>query len=291
MMQIEENESKPVIPFDEGLAMLIKEQEGNQRPTQENPKVLPLSVIRMAHSVFQPRQFEEGTMSSSEEHIRTLTTAIGNEPSHTLDPITVWWSGTCWRVIDGHHRTLAYSRAVKIHPKQKNVLIPVNIFKGNLWEAIAEATRLNSKDKLPMNRSDKYNRAWKMTVIDQYPKHKLASICKIGTTTIARMRNIYTEIKAKRQNRHFEYAVGLTWEEAQHFGKEDRVIDDSWESKLANEWSKRFGKTFGYKLAEHPKIAAMALELYSEKLVAGLVEEWGNYDDEEVTLEPNDPVF
>ena len=291
MISIEENEYKPTIPFDEGLAMLIKEQEGNKQPTKENPNFLPLSVIRMAHSVFQPRQFEEGTMSASEEHIRTLTTAIFNEPSHTLDPITVWWSGTCWRVIDGHHRTLAYSRAEKINSKQKSILIPVNIFKGNLWEAIAEATRQNSKDKLPMNKSDKYNRAWKMTVIDQYSKNQLAAICKISTTTIARMRSIYAEIKSKYEYGHYDYALGLTWEKAQQFGKEDRIIDDSWELKLANDWSKRIGKTFGYTLVKQPRIAAMALELYSEKLVAGLVEEWKNYDDEEITLDANDPIF
>jgi hypothetical protein len=267
-----EVEDKSSITFEEGLGLLLEEQKVNSKPTHENPKALPLNKIRMAHSVFQPRQFENGTMGNSEDHIRNLMDAIRNEPSNTLDPITVWWSGEEWRVIDGHHRTLAYSRVVKANPKLKGLMIPVIVYKGTLWEALAEATRLNSKDKLPMNKSDKYNRAWKLTVLEQYSKNSLAMICKVSTTTISRMRNVYSEMQKKTPQQCKKYSLGLTWEEAQKYGQEDRVIDDEWERKMALEWSKRLGRAFGTKAATQPNIFAKAIGLYSENLENNLME-------------------
>ncbi len=91
--------------FNQGLDELVREVEMNNLPPENNPEALHLESIRMAHSVFQPRQFEEGTMSASGSHIQNLVEAIFNEPSHTLDPITVWWSGNTWRVIDGAHNS------------------------------------------------------------------------------------------------------------------------------------------------------------------------------------------
>ena len=96
--------------FEEGLLKLIKETQANKRPPQDDPKRIHLEKIRMAHSVFQPRQFLEGSVGHSEEHIQKLVEAIFNEPSHTLDTITVWWSGEKWRVIDGAHRLITYRR-------------------------------------------------------------------------------------------------------------------------------------------------------------------------------------
>jgi hypothetical protein len=102
------------------------------------------------------------------------------------------------------------------------------------------------------------------------------------------MRNILSDIKAKQPNRYYETALMLTWEKALNFGKEDRNIDDSWEQKLATEWAKRLGKAFGSKLAMQPKVAAMALELYSEKLVTDLNEYWEGYDPEQHEADDND---
>jgi hypothetical protein len=271
--------------------MLKEEQKVNAKPQYENPKALPLSKIKMAHSVFQPRQFEEGTMNNSEDHICNLVQAINNEPTHTLDAITVWWSGSCWRVIDGHHRTLAYSRAEKHYPKLKGLMIPVVTFKGDLFQALAEATKVNAKDKLAMSTSDKYNRAWKLTVLEQYTKSYLASTCKVGTTTISRMRNVLKDIQENIPKNFYAYALSMTWEEAMGYGKEDRVIDDAWERKLALNWSKRLGKAFGSKAVDLPTIFAMAIDLYSARLTSNLMEHYGVYSDDselEPQVEPHD---
>jgi len=273
-----EIEEQKTISFEDGLAMLEEEQQLNLDPPKVEPKTLPLSKIKLAHSIFQPRQFNNGSLAYSEDHIRYLESAIWDEASHTLDPIHVWWSGTCYRLIDGHHRMQAYIRVNKTG-RLHEPMVPVLVFKGDLTQALAESIRLNSKDKLPMDKSDKYNRAWKLTVINKHSKSSIASICKVGTSTISRMRNIYNDMKDKNPDEHFGNAINQSWEDAQKFGKKDREFDDGWERKLALDWAKRIGKTFGTKPTAQPMIFAMALEEYSENLVSNLTDRWSVSDD------------
>jgi hypothetical protein len=260
--------------------MLEVEQKLNLKSPQDNPKVIPLKHIRTAHSVFQPRQFEDGLMASSEEHVRGLLEAIHNEANHALDPITVWWSGKSWYVIDGHHRLLAYLR-YEAQEKHSPVRVPVVIFRGSVYEAIAESVRLNSKDKLPMSKSDKSNRAWKLVVLEKTSKQTIARICGIGTSTVGRMRNVLAQYKIDYPTNHQSIALNMTWEEAYKNNLGERVIDDSWIRKQAQEWSKRLGRAFGMKASTQPAIFAMAIEIYSGKLKEGLLEEW-RYDLEDL---------
>lgn len=274
---------KQTVSFDQGLAMLKVEQELNLKSPQENPKVIPLKHIRTAHSVFQPRQFEDGLMASSEEHVRGLLEAIHNESNHLLDPVTVWWSGKSWYVIDGHHRLLAYSR-YEAQGKHSPVRVPVVIFRGSVYEAIAESIRLNSKDKLPMSKSDKSNRAWKLVVLEKTSKQTIARICGIGTSTVGRMRNVLTQYKINYPTNHQTIALSRSWEEAYKSNLGERVIDDTWIRRQAQEWAKRLGRAFGKKASAQPNIFAMAIEIYSEKLKGELLEEW-RYDLEDLLAE------
>ncbi len=95
------------VSFEVGYKQL-QEELANGTPTTNKPTILKLKSIRMAHSVFQPRGFDD--TASSEEHVRALLNAAIHESGNTLDPIVIWWSGKCWRVVDGHHRVLAYAR-------------------------------------------------------------------------------------------------------------------------------------------------------------------------------------
>lgn len=267
---------KQTVSFEQGLSMLKVEQELNPKSPQENPKVILLKHIRTAHSVFQPRQFEDGLMASSEEHVRGLLEAIHNESNHLLDPITVWWSGKSWYVIDGHHRLLAYSR-YEAQGKHSPVRVPVVIFRGSVYEAIAESIRLNSRDKLPMSKSDKSNRAWKLVVLEKTSKQIISRICGIGTSTVGRMRNVLTQYKTDYPTNHQTIALSKSWEEAYRSNLGERVIDDTWIRRQAQEWAKRLGRAFGKKASAQPNIFAMAIEIYSEKLKEELLEEW-RYD-------------
>lgn len=259
--------------LEEGIDLIEKElKEGKEVPTTD-PKELALKQIRMAQSVFQPRDFSEAGVSHSEDHIRVLMESLSGNIQAMLDPILVWWSGKYWRVIDGHHRLLAYDRLNKQKP---NTLgnIPVRVFKGSLEEAMLEAAKQNSKDKLPMSKAEKLNRAWKFTYKGIGSKRLIAEACKIHAQTVANMRKKLEEIKAWTPLHWEAWCQNSNWEQAKKFGQAEREISEDWKEKLAKKWTDRLGVAFGTKFAQQPEIAAMALEMYSEKLVSGLCDEW-----------------
>lgn len=259
--------------IDEGIRLLEKEmREGKPAPTVDI-RGIPLEQIKVADSVFQPRDFSNGGMAYSEDHVRNLMAALSANPEGMLDPIIVWWSGKCWRVIDGHHRLMAYQRKAKQNPKSFG-LIPVRIFRGSVFEATLEAARQNSKDKLPMSQAEKMNRAWKFTVLNAGSRKTIAEACQIGTASVSNMRKQLEAIKEWSPKYWETYSLRLNWDEAKKFGQPEREINDLWKEKLVQDWVNRLGRAFGTRLATQPEIAALALERYSERLVEGLCEEW-----------------
>ena len=95
-----------------------------------------------------------------------LAMAVRTSPNHLLDPVLIWWSGKRWRVIDGHHRMMAYQQTTTDTKRPVKIdAVPVEVFEGTLHEAIHEATRRNSKDKFAMSKTDKLERAWKFTAM------------------------------------------------------------------------------------------------------------------------------
>jgi hypothetical protein len=277
---------KKIVSFSGGLHLLESELKENLNAPIDNPKELPLEEIKTAHSVFQPRQLEEGYEGGcNEDHIRNLVEAILNEPLGILDPIDIWWSGKFWRVLNGHHRLLAYARVKKMG-KLKAPMIPVKLFKGSLSEAIAESIRLNSKDTLMMSKIDKLNRAWVLTCLEKYSKNEISRICKVGTSTVSRMRERLRAIIEIEIFKDFgmgkTFALGMSWEEAQDYLK-PRIErgGEEWKEKIALDWSRRLARTFGTKLATQPEITARALELYSEKLTKDLTNWWSEIEQEE----------
>lgn len=257
------------VSFEEGYRYLEAELAGDTPAPQEHPIELKLSQIRLAHSVFQPRGFED--TASSEEHVRILMDAALSESENQLDPVTVWWAGSCWRVIDGHHRFKAYQRLKR--EKRVTPMIPVVVFEGTLMEAVIESTKLNSKDKLPMSRDDKVNRAWRMVIIGgDFSKKIISDACKVGTATVSRMRKQLNVIREAEPDDWSEVVSEMTWKEAQRYGQAERVIDDEWQERLAREWSRRLGKTFGKKPTSQPEIMWRALELYSPQMVGAIQE-------------------
>lgn len=265
------------VKFEDGLHLIEQEVKENNKPPIENPQELPLDEIKLAHSVFQPRKMGEGHETGcNEDHLRALVEAIHIEPKHTLDPITVWWSGKYWRVIDGNHSYLAYQRVESLG-KLKIKTVPVKVFNGNLREAIAESIRLNSKDKLALTKEEKMNRAWIMVCLENYSKSEIARNCRVATTTVARMRLKLGEIRDHFKNsEHWKsLAMGLAWDEAKKIPqKEIPQRDNSWLENTANDWAERIARNFGNKFATLPDVTARALELYSEKLVKELCEKW-----------------
>jgi hypothetical protein len=260
--------------FAESLTEL--RQDGGKRPQPGEPKELPMEDIKFASGVFQPRSFD-GNRADSEEHIRTLMTAIRETAGHLLEPITVWWSGTRWVVIDGHHRMNAYSRLARDEEKPVKVpKLPVVIFTGTLQQAIREATNRNSKDKLNMSKDEKLERAWKMTVMEHpepatLSKAEIASATGVSIPTISNMRK---ELKRIITENPEVTPVEMTWDGVKRGTRKVVDYDERWMEKQAHDFAKRLAKTFGTKLAKNPAISARAIELYSEKLPMRMLEFW-----------------
>jgi hypothetical protein len=264
--------------FEEGFRLVEEELEGGTPPPEDELTELPSDRIKMRHSVFQPREFD--STAESESHVQALMEAVKAEPQNRLDPITVWWGGKHWIVLDGHHRLLAYGRVKDKGFRQyqpngrqsESWRIPVRRFKGTLQQALLKATAENSKDKLSMTHDDKMNRAWKLTILfGELSKRAVANTCKIGSRTVARMRSKLMEIREDKPEDWYTECLFMPWRDAQRYGQsQDKDYGGSWQETMAMDWQRRLGKTFGKKLAEHPEITGRAIQLYSERLAEEL---------------------
>ncbi|MGQ4274702.1 hypothetical protein [Terrihabitans sp. B22-R8] len=230
-------------------------------PPVPTPDRLGLSEFTSLVAVFQPRQLN-GNHAKDEDHLKTLEGAIGDpkKPNY-LDPIRVWWGGDRYYVVDGHHRRVAYQRA----GVQRG--IPVNRFEGTLEDAMAYTAEANSKDRLPMTKADKLNRAWFLNVLTSKSKAEIRRACSVSTGTINNMRNVRKRLLD--QGSSFEELAGMTWRDAQDqlYGREPKQFDpDDAVRKQANEWRDRISRTFGNKPAAFSEAFALALLLSNSSL-------------------------
>lgn len=275
------------ITFAKGYDMLKREGAENPKPRPHvdrtvSPVMLPRGSIGVANSVFQPR-LGHGAMAESRAHVAVLAEAIRRSPSHLLDPILVWWSGTKWRVVDGHHRLMAYNQVSDT--QQQNAakrcipidLVPVEIFDGTLDEAILESASRNSRDKLRMTKRDKLERAWKLTASGERTIPQIATATGVSQRTVGTMRKTIEDLK-KIDDGGFAgpgvEALAVSWEQAKKLATGSREIDDTWIEKQAQDWADRLIKTFGHKLAQNPETTLKALELYSERLPERMAQLW-----------------
>lgn len=273
------------IDFAKGYGLLVREFTVDPKPrpkidTTSLPIMLPISEIKVANSVLQPR-LGDGSRGESEAHVVTLAEAIRNSKTHTLDPILVWWSGRCWRVVDGHHRLDAYKQVMnpeKHGVKKQPILIdriPVEVFDGGIEDVIKESTARNVKDKLRMSKVDKMNRAWKFTVLGKMTIPEIARLTHVSERTISTMRKVHEGLTVVEPGDFGprDDTLAMTWEQARKKSmKQQDVVDEEWIAKVADDYARRLGRVFGTKLSKNPQLTLMALELYSEKLPARLVE-------------------
>lgn len=266
------------MPFTEGYALLKAEGEAG-RSAPGRPKKIRRSEIRMAHSVFQPRMFE-GTLANNEAHIIALKEAITNAEDHQLDPITVWWSGKHWRPLDGHHRLIAYQRLAEDKKRPLVVEeIKSTVFNGTLDEAVTEAVKLNSKNKLPMSRDDKIERAWKLVAIKaNLSRVDIVKATGVSERTVANMRSTLKEIEAEGEEQGTPLP-DLLWRDVVRGRREAPDHDEQWQERMARDWARRLAKTFGEKPTKMPSIFVRAMELYSEQLAASVREHCRDMDD------------
>lgn len=253
------------LTFSEALQQLRKDAGHEAQPGQ--PTELPLNAIATVAVLFQPRDVDAAWLAT-DSHVKALTEAVKNKGADVFDPLTVWWSGKQWYLIDGHHRLMALRKAKAEHPKLKFDAVRVTVFTGNLHEAIAQSAALNAKDKLAMRKEDKLERAWKLVCLDEATKSQIQDATTISEGTVATMRRRRKELAERGDD-----PLDWSWLDAKS-DKPPAAPDDDWVEAQARNWVRRLAKAFHTKLIDQPEIAARALELYSDRLPLELVRLW-----------------
>lgn len=255
----------------------LEQQRVRGKPIKDRPSSLPVSEIRTAPEVFQPR----GLYSAEhvdELHVRSLRQALEAQGRKAaLQPILVMWIGRKVYCIDGHHRLAAY----KAYGKLKT--LPVEWCDKSVPEAAEEAVRRNIQDKLPMRREAKLEAAWRMVVRGQASKREITLATTVPASTIANMRHTLKSLEERGRADDFRrgsdsgdatFRCRLTWAEAKRVSRQDFESGEDWEEEKVNVWADRLAKAFGKKWGEQPELAAAAIARFSERLPVKLVEVW-----------------
>lgn len=238
-------------------------------PPAEAPRKLPIEAIQQFPEVFQPRG-PAGYASNA--HVRELARAPRS--GHALDPMTIFWAGNCWAVIDGHHRLRAY-RAADWRDD-----VPVKVFSGSLDEAMGYAGKLNSGEKLPMSNAEKKALAWKLTTCTKLSKERVRLASGMSDGFLSHMRRIHTKL-LKENGMAVEGVAAMPWHDAQKQAAgeapEKEVIDrDAWIEEKAQEMANQILKAIGKQGQQKHEVFARALEIYDGRLPDALREFWND---------------
>ena len=253
-------------------------------------QTLPLEEIGIIAGLFQPRDMRHDLLQST-YHIETLAKAIDSKNNHALDPISIWWTGDSWVVIDGHHRLDAY----KLHqenlkepgPRQGRrkymsdkreassvMQVPVTVFNGTILEATLYSTTANSQDKLAMSKDSKLTRAWQLVTVDWkgLTLKSIAKCCAIHDRTVSNMRTVWRKARATSNEDQLRELKLLSWRQARHWNKDAEKA--TWGDKEVEAETNRLRdilvKTFGKTLLPKAAMFAEALERYSPALAVEL---------------------
>jgi len=247
------------------------------------PTTLPISEIGRWPKVFQHRSFGS---AASKGHVLTLTAAIRKRERKQLDPILVWWDGKAWACVDGHHRYEAYLKAGVGGTHS----VPVEVFSGTLNQAMGAAAEANTKDKLPMSRSEKSNAAWHLVTMAEMSKAQVAKASSVSKATVASMRRVYAQLDAKVDEATDDLLVpaqenfrDLSWADAKRLAEGRDAVDfdrDEANELKAKEMALSLRKALGSEGSKYPEIFARALELYDPRLPDALADWWSTPDDE-----------
>lgn len=225
------------------------------------PAKLRASDIIIVEKVFQHRRLSR---HQSQWHIRQL--ARTPKDSRMLAPILVWWAGKGWVVVDGHHRLEAYREA-----GWGSAEIAVSCLTGTLEEALLEGAKANCRPTLQMDKSERLNAAWRLTLLAGSSKAQLAEAAGVSTSSIAGMRKVAGML---RVNNPEEDLSELSWRQAMGLAQGTTQEDANWEEEQEEE-AKEMANTllgaFG-KLSNRKKTTfAKALSIFDCQLVSEIV--------------------
>lgn len=249
-------------PLDAFEDLVERHATGKPQPTP-TPQFLHAHTIKRRPEVFQHRRPGKHV---SEAHIRDLANAARGQD---LDPLTVWWDGRSWTLIDGHHRAMAYVKAGKGTSN-----IPVEVFEGSPEEALMRAARSNTKAKLAMSASEKSTAAWRMVVMaPKMSKSAQAVAAGVSERLVASMRTVKATLQ--RQDQPLTKLAEMTWEKARRAARGEDA--DDWspeeEEKRIEQMALALRKALGATAERQPDIFWRAVEVYSPQLARALVDD------------------
>lgn len=265
------SKKNPVEAFD----ALVEQHQRGKPPRDPKPKSLPLQSIKFRPEVFQHRR---PIQYQSDAHIRDLSEAA---KVRDLDPVTVWWDGKFFTLIDGHHRRMAYITAGKGMNS-----IPVEVFEGTPQEALERAASANTKAKLQMTPSEKSTAAWRLVLMTEtMSKAKQAQAAGVSDGLVATMRR--TKAKLLKQGTTSADLVELTWEAARRkaAGQEDDWTPEE-EDKRVAAMALSLRKALGATAERQPELFWKAIEVYSPQLAQGLLDHLNEAPEEDEEQEP-----
>jgi hypothetical protein len=254
-------------------------QIGQPSP-EASPNSLHIGAIFEKRALFQHRAPQK---YASESHIKELAKApLAGRP---LDPITVFWTGQHYVLIDGHHRLAAYRKAAW---KRE---VPIKVFKGTIDAAIGYAGKANSGAKLGMSRSEKQGLAWRLTCGTCLSRQNTVRASGVSDGIVAEMRRVRTRL-TKEMGRSLNEVAQLSWWEAKQASSGDvqEVEQIDFDARLeqeAQELANKLVKSLGMHNHLRHETLARALEIYDKRLPDALREVWGPVDDEEWGLGPD----
>lgn len=268
---------EPKLDLAEGLERLrasLAEHGGT--PPHPLPTHLKRNQIASMVAVFQPRTLE-GRLAEDEVHLKELSAAIGDPANpKQLDPVTVWWGGDRWYVIDGHHRLIAYQRV------GVSSGIPVVVFEGSLEDAMLRSAALNSKNQLPMRQDDKLNYAWRLVLTTDLSKQKIVEACAVSNGTVGNMRKAKETLLNERQLT-LEELYDKTWKQAQMDAKGITLepLEDPLDAarKRGERYARSLCKAIGDRSHRDPEGFAWALVILDDRLPGSLMqtEAWSEH--------------
>lgn len=255
----------------EKIAAKLAANTGTKREHAAAGTVVQLALkdIRVATQVFQWRN---PGMVPSDDLIFDLAKATQN--TGALDPILVLPVADKYYVIDGHHRLAAYITAGWKGD------IPATVFDGSLDEAIREALRSNSKNKLSMTTNERREAAWGLVKLGKpgaWPDSitETMQLTGVGKGSVDRMRAAWTKLHSGQYGDVKDLA-GLSWWQAKAKldGKEQQAFDEaSWLEKRAQNLANDIDRA-NLHLSKNPEITALALEMLDPGLPAALMALW-----------------
>lgn len=266
----------------EELAGLAK----TTKPVSSAPKTLSLADIYVAREAFQWRSAHYGALQK-QEHTLELARALND--GRRFPPLTVYRIGERFYVLDGHHRLDAYHTVGWTKP------VPVQVFDGAFDDAWTYALEANSSTKLPMNREEKSEAAWKLVKTTARTPEQINALSGISLRTVWTMRGVWRRLCAYIETPEGRPAFGkhisdiegmrsrLSWPKARMVdqGATLSAADEDWRSHKANELAEAIVKHIGgSKFLKYPDITADALRRLDPDLPRALISAWSGEERE-----------